>query len=183
MIQGTTSRPPAVFLDRDGVLNAATIVDGHPHSPTSLDELIIYPDVKPSLDRLKRAGFALIVATNQPNVSRGSQTRAFVEAVNAHLSSTLPLDEIRVCYHDDADGCLCRKPKPGLLTAAPHYDLRRSYMVGDRWRDVEAGRNAGCRTIWIDRHYAEPRPRADARVESLKLAVDWIVMRTASGAL
>ncbi len=169
--------PRAVFLDRDGVLNEVTIRDGRPHPPQSLTDLTIYPDVPGSLTRLKQAGFALVMVTNQPDVARGAQTRKVVEAMNAYLSTALPLDEVRVCYHDDADGCVCRKPLPGLLTATPRYDLPNSFMVGDRWRDVEAGQKAGCRTVFIDRGYAERRPVADADVRSLSEAVDWILQR------
>lgn len=171
----------AVFLDRDGVLNEVIIRDGHPHSPPDVPSFRIFQDVPDSLTRLKRVGFALVVATNQPNVARGLQTREVVDGMNAVLMATLPLDEIRVCYHDDGDGCGCRKPRPGLLLSGPEYDLRRSFMIGDRWQDIEAGRRAGCRTIWIDRGYAEPRARADACVNSLASAVDWILrLRTAA---
>ncbi len=167
--------PRAVFLDRDGVLNEVVIRDGRPYPPYSLMELTIYPDVPGSLTRLKQAGFALVVVTNQPDVARGAQTREVVELINARLAAALPLDEFRVCYHDDADDCACRKPLPGLLTAAPCYDLPRSFVVGDRWRDVEAGRKAGCRTVFIDRGYTERSPVANARVRSLAEAVDWIL--------
>jgi D-glycero-D-manno-heptose 1,7-bisphosphate phosphatase len=165
----------AVFLDRDGVLNAVTIRDGRPHPPDSVDDVSIYPDVLGSLQRLKAAGYALIVVTNQPDVARGAQSRAAVEAINAYLASKLPLDEVRVCYHDDADRCDCRKPAPGLLTADPQFDLSRSVMIGDRWRDIEAGRRAGCRTILIERDYDERREVADLRVRSLTEAADWIL--------
>lgn len=166
-----------MFLDRDGVLNAVIARDGRPYPPRSLTDLAIYPEVPGSLTRLKDAGFALVVVTNQPDVARATQTREMVEAMNAHLSTVLPLDEVRVCYHDDEDRCACRKPSPGLLTAAPYYDLPGSFMVGDRWRDVEAGQNAGCRTVFIDRGYAERQPVADAHVRSLSEAVDWILQR------
>jgi D-glycero-D-manno-heptose 1,7-bisphosphate phosphatase len=164
-----------VFLDRDGVLNEVVIRDGRPYPPQSLTDLTINPEAPDSLTRLKQAGFALIVVTNQPDVARGAQTREAVEAMNAHLATALQVDEIRVCYHDDPDGCTCRKPLPGLLTAPPHYDLARSFMVGDRWRDVDAGQSAGCRTVFIDRNYNERQPVADAHVLSLSEAVDWIL--------
>lgn len=164
-----------MFLDRDGVLNEPNIRGGLPYPPSTLNELVIYKDARASLDRLKAAGFKLVVVTNQPDVARGGQTRQMVDLLNAKLAEELPLDEIRVCFHDDADRCCCRKPKPGLLTAAPCYDLNRSFVVGDRWRDVEAGVNAGCCTIFIDRGYAERRPTADANVHSLTEAVDWIL--------
>jgi D-glycero-D-manno-heptose 1,7-bisphosphate phosphatase len=148
----------AVFLDRDGVLNRAVIKNGKPYPPSNLDELEIPEDVPLALQTLRNAGFLLIGITNQPDVARGLQRREVVELINATLLTRLPLEEIFVCYHDDGDGCSCRKPLPGLLyQAADRYpiDLSSSFMIGDRWKDVEAGRRAGCVTILIDHHYAE----------------------------
>jgi D-glycero-D-manno-heptose 1,7-bisphosphate phosphatase len=169
--------PPAVFLDRDGVLNRAVVRDGRPYPPEGPGDLEILPGVGEALARLKAAGYALVVVTNQPDVARGRRTRESVERFNARLASVLPLDEFRVCYHDDADGCACRKPNPGLLRQPPHYPLDRSIMVGDRWRDIEAGRRAGCRaTILIDYGYDEGHTaEPDVRVRSLTEAVDWIL--------
>src|SRR5262249_39432347 len=113
-----TMREPlrrAVFLDRDGVLNRAIVRNGTPHPPATLAELEIAPDASRALDDLKAAGFLLIGVTNQPDVARGNQSRAVVESINAALLASLPLQEILVCYHDDGDGCDCRKPRPGLL--------------------------------------------------------------------
>ena len=169
----------AVFLDRDGVINRAIVVDGRPFPPASLDELEVLPGVADAIARLRAGGYAIVVVTNQPDVARGTQTRAAIEALHGRLAADLGLDDFRVCVHDDRDGCACRKPLPGLLheaAAARGLDLQRSFMVGDRWRDVEAGRAAGCRTVFIDRHYAERQPeRPDARVESLAAAADWIL--------
>jgi D-glycero-D-manno-heptose 1,7-bisphosphate phosphatase len=169
----------AVFLDRDGVLNRAYLRDGRLSPPAGVDELEIFPGVPEALERLKRAGFALIVVTNQPDVVRGLISRDAVEQVHARLRLQLPLDDIRVCYHDDSDRCGCRKPKPGLLVDAAHdFDiaLKASYMVGDRWRDIEAGRRAGCRSVLIDNGYEEGYEiRPDARFESLTEAADWIL--------
>jgi D-glycero-D-manno-heptose 1,7-bisphosphate phosphatase len=169
---------PAVFLDRDGVINRSSLRDGRPVPPQRLEELEILPGVCEALERLKSAGFATIVVTNQPDVARGRQAREVVEAMHARLAAALPLDEFRVCYHDDADDCPCRKPKPGLLTQSPIHDLARSVMVGDRWRDVEAGRRAGCRAaILIDYDYEgeEQTAEPDARFRSLAESVDWIL--------
>jgi D-glycero-D-manno-heptose 1,7-bisphosphate phosphatase len=168
---------PAVFLDRDGVLNRAVVRDGKPYPPASVEAVEIPPDVPTSLVRLKAAGFRLVVVTNQPDVAKGTQTRAGVEAINAALLAQLPIDEFRVCYHQDADHCDCRKPKPGLLLQAPMHDLARSVMVGDRWRDIEAGRRAGVlATILIDNHSGEPCDvEPDARVQSLGEAAEWIL--------
>jgi D-glycero-D-manno-heptose 1,7-bisphosphate phosphatase len=174
--------PPAVFLDRDGVLNQAIVRAGKPYPPASLQALEILPDVAAALVRLKTAGYRLVVVTNQPDVARGSQDRRVVESINAALASHLPLDEVRVCYHDDGDGCSCRKPMPGLLLQPPAHDLARSVMVGDRWRDVEAGRRAQVRaTVLIDRGYDEDCPVSpDARVGSLAEAVEWILQLDAA---
>jgi D-glycero-D-manno-heptose 1,7-bisphosphate phosphatase len=170
----------AVFLDRDGVLNEAVIRNGKPFAPMSPDDFRIYPEAAPALARLKEAGYLLIVVTNQPDVSRGTQTCAAVEAMDGRVKAELPIDEFRICYHDDKDNCHCRKPKPGLVldAAAAHaIDLTRSFLVGDRWRDIDCGAAAGVRTIWIDRGYQERGPSQPATFlcHSLTEAVDWIL--------
>jgi D-glycero-D-manno-heptose 1,7-bisphosphate phosphatase len=135
--------------------------------------------VPEALADLKRAGFVLIVVTNQPDVGRGKQTRAAVDAIHARLRAELPLDAVYACFHDDADHCACRKPAPGMLLDGARdwdLDLPTSFMVGDRWRDTEAGSAAGCRTVFVDYHYDERQPRAfDARVTSLAEAAAWIL--------
>jgi D-sedoheptulose 7-phosphate isomerase len=171
---------PAVFLDRDGVLNRPVIRDDKPFPPSTLEELELLPDVAKSLLDLKAQGFALIVITNQPDVARGTQTRNAVEAIHQSLTSSLPIDDIFVCYHDDADDCACRKPRPGLLLEAQrkhNIDFSRSFFVGDRWRDIDAGHAAGCKTILIDYGYRERKPAQppEATVRSLREAADWII--------
>ena len=172
----------AVFLDRDGVINRAVVRDGLPYGPDVIGDLEILPGVAAALSRLRAAGFYLVVVTNQPDVARGTRRREEVEAMHASLAALLPLDEVRACYHDDADNCTCRKPKPGMLEDAARaagLDLTRSFMVGDRWRDVDAGRNAGCMTVFVDYDYSERRPeRPDATVRSLPEAADWILSRS-----
>jgi D-glycero-D-manno-heptose 1,7-bisphosphate phosphatase len=170
----------AVFLDRDGVLNEAIVRQGKPYPPATIEELKLDPGAAPALERLKQASFLLIVVTNQPDVARGTQTREGVERIHAAIGSALPVDAFYVCWHDDRDACQCRKPKPGLLLeAAGRYaiDLRRSFLIGDRWRDIEAGSAAGCRTVQIDRGYSEKLPQKppDCRAISLTEAVDWII--------
>lgn len=173
-----SERPRAVFLDRDGVINRTVLRAGKPHPPATVEEVEVLPGVPEALSRLRDKGFRLIVVTNQPDVARGTQSRGVVEAINAALRASLPLDEFRVCYHDDKDGCACRKPAPGMLLEAAReggLDLAASYMVGDRWRDIEAGERAGCRTIFIDHGYRETQPRRfHAKVQSLAEAADWI---------
>src|SRR5580704_3482582 len=168
-----------VFLDRDGVLNEAVVRQGRPHPPSSVDELRVLPGVPESCARLARAGFALVVVTNQPDIARGTADPVVVDAIHARLRSLVALDAIYLCPHDDAANCGCRKPQAGLLERAASdlgLDLRRSYMVGDRWRDVEAGQRAGCRTVFVDRGYDEKRPvGADAVATSLSEAERWIM--------
>ncbi len=173
---------PAIFLDRDGVINRAFVRDGIPHPPASLDDLEILPDVLHALRSLKSHGYRLVVVTNQPDVARGAATRALIDSIHARLESELDLDAIFTCFHDDSDHCACRKPKPGLLLQAARdlsLDLSTSFMVGDRWRDIEAGRLAGCRTFFIDCGYDERRPAsADFRVASLHEASRIILAET-----
>jgi D-glycero-D-manno-heptose 1,7-bisphosphate phosphatase len=172
----------AVFLDRDGVLNRAIVRDGKPYPPADLSELEILPGVESALRDLQEEGYRLIVITNQPDVARGTTRMEAVEAINGYLGSHLPIDAFRTCYHDSGDGCDCRKPLPGsILAAASQYgiDLSKSVMVGDRWRDIEAGQAAGCHTIFIDYGYREKQPEtAVVRVASLREAADLILERT-----
>ena len=171
---------PAVFLDRDGVLNEPVVRDGKPYPPERPADLVVSPGADEAVRALRAAGFVLVVVTNQPDVARGTMPRATVDAINARLRAELPLDDVLVCAHDDADGCDCRKPRPGLLRAGAERHgiaLGRSYLVGDRWRDIEAGTAAGCRTVLVDRGYAE-RPASTvphARVASVLEAARWII--------
>ncbi|HEU5451741.1 MAG TPA: HAD-IIIA family hydrolase [Terriglobales bacterium] len=181
----STAPRRAVFLDRDGVLNRALVKDGKPRPPKDLTELEVPPDVPAAVKKLKDRGFDLLVVTNQPDVARGTQSREVVESINRALSSSLPLDEVLVCYHRDEDHCDCRKPRPGLLLEAARkrgIDLSASFMVGDRWRDVDAGHNAGCKTILIESGYRERGPERppDARVQSLGEAAEWILRSNGS---
>ena len=153
----------AVFLDRDGILNAAVVRDGRPYPPGSLAEMTLLPGVEEACARLKKSGFLLFVVTDQPDISKGKTIVSEVEAINAALQARLGLDEVCVCPHDDAYNCACLKPKPGLLLDAAKrwkIDLAKSFMIGDRWCDIEAGQAAGCRTVFVDYGYAERRPAA-----------------------
>jgi transaldolase len=173
-------KPAAVFLDRDGVLNAAVVRGGKPYPPDSVADLQIASDAAAALGRLREAGYRLVVVTNQPDVARGVQRRDTVEAINAALMAALPLDEIRVCYHQDSDRCDCRKPAAGLLLREPAHDLSHSFLVGDRSTDIEAGRRAGVAgTVLIDRTYKEGvHSEPDVRVGSLADAATWILSRS-----
>ena len=160
-----------VLLDRDGVLNRALVREGKPYPPATVAEVEVLPGVADALRELQTLGMVLVGVTNQPDVARGTQTRGRIEAINRFLLDRLPLQEILVCFHDDADGCECRKPRPGLLLrAAEGYglDLARSFMVGDRWSDIEAGRAAGCVTFLVSASYNEAhRCRPDFVVSGL----------------
>jgi D-glycero-D-manno-heptose 1,7-bisphosphate phosphatase len=169
----------AVFLDRDGVLNRSVVRGGKPYPPRSLDELEALPGVPEALGRLRQAGFLLLVVTNQPDVARGTQRREVVEAINETLRAALPLDDVFTCY-DDGDSPR-RKPNPGMiLEGAARYgvDLGGSFLIGDRWKDVEAGRRAGCRTVLLDYEYAESEREdvtADFTTPDIREAVEWIL--------
>ena len=169
----------AVFLDRDGVINRSHVRDGRPFAPVSLDELEILPGVLQALQALRDAGFLNIVVTNQPDIATGKQSRETLDAMHSRLMDELPLDAIKVCAHVDTDGCSCRKPQPGLLlevTRDFNIDLAASYLVGDRWRDIEAGQRTGCRCLFIDYGYAEKQPvKPYVAVKSLTEAADLIL--------
>jgi len=176
----------AVFLDRDGVINRAFVRDGKPLPPPTLQELEILPGVPEALHDLKEYGYELLVVTNQPDVGRGKLSRQTLDAMHKSLSASLPIDDIFVCSHTDEDKCDCRKPLPGMLLEAArkhNVDLAASFMVGDRWRDVEAGYNVGSKTILIDYGYSERPPdhAPDLRVGSLREAADWIIRSTSKG--
>ena len=169
----------AVFLDRDGVVNRAAVRDGLPRPPATLADFEILPGVAESVQRLRQAGFKVVIVTNQPDVARGDQEKAVVEAMHDIVRQVVKPDSIEACYHDDAEGCECRKPAPGMLLGAARdlgLDLTASFMVGDRWRDIEAGQRAGCRTVFVDRRYGERPPEGpDAVVVDLPEAVNWIL--------
>ena len=175
----------AVFLDRDGVINRSVVRDGLPYPPDTVEEFDIYEDVPAGCARLKAAGFLLVVATNQPDVGRGTQSRAAVEAMHAAMCAALPgLDRVEVSYDPGGSGPAAprRKPAPGmLLDAADALDiaLAESFMVGDRWRDVDCGHAAGCRTVFLDRGYQEAlRQPPDFTVGSFAEAVEVILDAT-----
>jgi len=168
------------------VINRVTIRGGRPYPPATVEDFELLPGVPEALRRLEAAEYLLIVVTNQPDVARGRVSRGVVDAIHARLASLLPLDDIRCCYHDDADDCACRKPRPGMLQGAADahgIDLAASVMVGDRWRDVEAGRRAGCATVLVRCDYREEHPAVpDTTVGSLLEAADWILARDGGAA-
>lgn len=169
----------AVFLDRDGVVNRAFVRAGVPHPPQTLAEVELLPGVLEAITLFIQHDLVVVVVTNQPDVARGTQTRAVVEEINRHLSDQLPIHATFTCFHDNADACACRKPKPGLLLeAAQTYgiDVAQSFMVGDRWSDVAAGQAAGCTTFLLDVPYNQrERCAADYEVPDLTAAAQQII--------
>lgn len=175
---GTIKR--AIFFDRDGVLNRAILRDGKPHPPASLAELQIDPAAAPGIALLHALRFITVIVTNQPDVARGKQRRETVEAINLQVRRSVGADAVYTCFHDNADQCECRKPKPGLILQSAHdlqIDVLHSYLIGDRHGDIQAGISAGCATVFIDRRYPETPPATGARatVESLDEAIKYII--------
>jgi len=170
----------AVFLDRDGVLNEPIVRDGKPYPPHSLDDFRLLPGVEEACVALSKAGFRLVVATNQPDVGRGDIARELVEKMHDRLCEVLPIDRVEVCYDPGGErSSEFRKPSPGMLLRAAEslgIDLKSSYMVGDRWRDIDCGYAAGCRTVFIDRGYSESlREQPDLRASDLPSAAALIL--------
>jgi D-glycero-D-manno-heptose 1,7-bisphosphate phosphatase len=174
-----TTKRRAAFLDRDGVLNRALIRDNRAYAPLSLNDFHLYEGVERDVARLKAQGLVCVVFTNQPEVARKTLDPDILKSMHDRLRAAVDVDDVYVCPHDPDDGCLCHKPKPGMLLAAAErwsIDLARSFVVGDRWRDIGAGKAANCYTVLIDRPYSECSS-ADARVHDLTEAVDAILAR------
>jgi D-glycero-D-manno-heptose 1,7-bisphosphate phosphatase len=178
---------PAVFLDRDGVLNEIVEIDGQPVSPRSLEELEIVAGAPDEVARLRRAGFRVVVVTNQPDVARGAMTRELVDEMNRELRARVGVDAVYVCVHDESDGCACRKPRSGLLERAARdleLDLAGSWLVGDRWVDIAAAAGLGVRSVLLERSHSW-RPTSSGapplrlspthRASSLRECVDFVL--------
>jgi D-glycero-D-manno-heptose 1,7-bisphosphate phosphatase len=169
----------AVFLDRDGVVNRPVVREGKPFPPGSVEEFELLSGVLEGCTALRAAGFFLVVATNQPDVGRGTMARGTVEAIHAKMRELLPLDRVEVCYDSGWEPSADRKPAPGMLVRAARemgIDLTASFMVGDRWRDVDCGHAAGCRTVFVDWGYDEElRQKPDFVVKNLLEASAWIL--------
>jgi D-glycero-D-manno-heptose 1,7-bisphosphate phosphatase len=151
----------AIFLDRDGVLNAAVMINGIPTPPRNLEEVVLLPGAFEAINLLRRKSFEIVVVTNQPDFSRGNASMSEILEINNYLRTQLNIQHFYTCFHDDFHNCDCRKPKPGLLKKAAaelDVDLQSSYMIGDRWRDIEAGQVAKCQCFFLDYGYHEKFP-------------------------
>lgn len=172
----------AVFLDRDGVLNETFVRDNRAYAPLTLHDFRLKEGVREQVARLRSLGFICIVVTNQPEVARGALDLGTLERMHDLLRTSVGVDDIYVCLHDPSEGCDCYKPKPGMLLAASKkwsVDLKHSFVIGDRWRDIEAGRAVGCYTILLDRPYSDCTT-VDARVGDLAGAVE-VILASAGG--
>ncbi len=168
---------PAVFFDRDGVLNESIVRDNQAFGPLTLDQFRIFDYTAPQVRRLKEAGYLCIVFTNQPDVARGILSPMILNEMHNVLKKNVDLDDLFVCLHEDKDDCLCRKPKPGMILEAAkkwNVNLSQSFAIGDRWRDIDAGNASGCRTILVERPYSRCET-ADFSVSHLVEAVDIIL--------
>jgi D-glycero-D-manno-heptose 1,7-bisphosphate phosphatase len=173
----------AVFLDRDGVLVETHVRDGAAYAVTTLAEFRVEPGAAVQVARLRAAGLVCIVFTNQPEVARGVITPEVLDAMHDLLRAAMPIDDVYVCPHDEGDGCACRKPLPGMLEAAAarwEVSLPDSFVIGDRWRDIDAGRAVGCYSVLLERDYSGPTT-ADARVATLADAVDVVLAQLEGG--
>jgi len=175
----------AVFLDRDGVLVRSPIVGGRAYAVRRLEEFRLLPGVAAAVEAMRRAGYRIVVVTNQPDIGNGLVDAGTVAAMHDRLRRRLRPDAIEMCAHRQDEDCLCRKPKPGMLQSAAQrlsIDLHASVMVGDRWSDVVAGREAGCYTVFVDRGYNERlRETPDAVVSNLPAAARLIIKRSEGG--
>ena len=154
---------PAVFFDKDGVINPLVdrgdaVIGGQSFkltAPWTPSEMLIYPGVRTCIKRVRACGFYAIVVTNQPDVHYGMMTQAHLSLMLARVRK-LGFDDVLHCPHGRDEDCDCRKPKPGMLLQASykhHIALSCSYMVGDMETDIEAAHRAGCSSVIIDREY------------------------------
>jgi D-glycero-D-manno-heptose 1,7-bisphosphate phosphatase len=175
----------AVFIDRDGVVNRNVVRDGKLCAPRTLREFRLQPGVKQAITELRKAGFATVIVTNQPDIGDGFVGPEIVAQMHDRLHQALALDAIEMCPHSQNAGCPCRKPKPGMLTSAASrlaIDLSSSFMIGDRWSDIAAGRSAGCYTILVRRGPGDHQPtKPDAVVASMRAAIRKILILSAEG--
>jgi D-glycero-D-manno-heptose 1,7-bisphosphate phosphatase len=168
----------AVFLDRDGVINQVIIRDGEVFSPRSREEFLFIEESVQAIKYLKKAGFIVIVVTNQPDIARKRLSSDDLQWMTGKIMEVTEVDDIVICYHDDSDACPCRKPKAGMLLESSKkwkVDLSRSFMIGDTWKDVKVGQNAGCIPILLDAPYNKDvvcNLRVSSLTEALQIVLD-----------
>ncbi len=167
-----------IFLDRDGVINRSNVKNGKPYAPLRFENFIFLPKVKKSIHQLKKLGFLVILITNQPDISKKKLKISTLDKMNDKIYRNLDVDDIFFCIHSSEDNCNCRKPKTGMLLESQkkyNINLNKSFMIGDRKKDIDSGIKAGCKTIFINRNYNEERPtRQNYTTTSLYKAVEYI---------
>jgi D-glycero-D-manno-heptose 1,7-bisphosphate phosphatase len=173
-----TKKNKAIFLDRDGVINHVLYHEGvnKPSSPWKFEEFQLYNGVEKPLEELRKMGFLLLIISNQPDISKGKIEEGMTEKVNKIIFEKLPIQDILICPHEDRHNCNCRKPKPGMiieLSKKWNVDIGKSFLIGDRWKDIEAGENAGCTSILLDKPYNKDT-KAEYRTKDLQSAVELI---------
>lgn len=169
------------FLDRDGVLNRNVLRDGKHCAPRSIRDFQLMPGAVQAVESLRQAGYAIVVVTNQPDVGNGVVSLETANEINSHLRQSIVPDAIEMCPHRQDEGCTCRKPRPGMILRAAErleIDLANSFMIGDRFSDVAAGKTAGCRTILVGDGLGEAvLAQPDMRAIDLPHAVKLILRR------
>lgn len=167
----------AMFLDRDGVINEVLFHGSEkPIAPWKLEEFKLIQGMKKPLEELCQMGYHLFVVSNQPDITKGYVDTSTVEKMNKIILESLPIHDIMICPHDDHCNCNCRKPKPGMLLDLSKkwkIDLKKSFLIGDNWRDIEAGKAAGCINILLDKPYNKS-VEANYRVKNLNSVVKLI---------
>ncbi len=186
------AKRPAVFLDRDGTINEEMGYINH------LSRFRLLPEAAPAIRLLNDAGLTVVVVTNQSGAARGYFPATLVDEVHRHLQELLAqagagVDAIYICLHAPDAGCPCRKPKPGLILDAArdlNLDLSRSYLIGDRYKDVETAANAGVKGILVltgyglgeyEHFHTQPQPKPVHVARNLLEAVDFILAQTKPG--
>jgi len=172
------NRYKAVFLDRDGVINHVVFHKevNKPSSPWNIEEFKLIKGIYKPLMKLKKMGFLLFIISNQPDINRGRIKNGTTEKINKIIYEKFPIEDIMICPHDDKDNCVCRKPKPGMIEIiAKKYNIniKESFLIGDGWKDIEAGKKAGLTTILIDKDYNRDA-KADYRVKNLEKSFEII---------
>ena len=166
----------AIFLDRDGIINKIILRNGKPCSPRIMEEFIILEDTKETVKILKDTGYTIVIVTNQPDVARRLMKIEDLEKMHNIIKEILCPDRILYCPHDDTDNCDCRKPKPGMIIKAANelnINFNKSFVIGDTWKDIEAGKSAGCITILVDTQYNK-EVKSDYRINNLKEVIEII---------
>lgn len=170
-----TKKNRAFFLDRDGVINKSLLKKGKPLAPREFKQFKIIKNVDKSLIFLKKQGFKNIIITNQPDIKKGLIKNSTSKRINKEIKKKLQIDDIFICKHTDEDNCNCRKPKTGLIKKAKkkwNIDLKKSYLIGDRWRDIFLANKLKINCFYIDKNYKERKPKKyNYKVKNLYAAI------------